>query len=398
MAHHLKAWFPISTYDPAFVGQLSEHIGSAVMADVSAVASCDIVVLAPPVDQLRGAIRAIRKHLRPGAIVLDVCSVKVEPARIMLSELPDRVEIIGAHPLFGPQSARDGIRGLKIALCPIRAMSTYRIAAFLRAALGLKVFLTTPEAHDQEMATVQGLTHLIAKLLIQMEPLPTRMTTVSYDLLLRSLSMVRHDKRALFHAIELSNPFVKGVRDRFLILANDLRQSLDELHARKDEIAVNKQFDVRPATLSDYDQLCALWEILDEHHRQALPDRFRAPQGPRREATFVSTLIDGPDSAILLAENLTKEIVGFLTVIVRRKPESPVSEQRHYVEVDNLVVKPSERRIGIGRALMNAATAWAVHRGFCALELNVHHFNQEAVDFYSAVGFALSSHRMSRRL
>ena len=36
------------------------------------------------------------------------------------------------------------------------------MAAFCRKALGLKVFVVTPEDHDQEAATVQGLTHLIA--------------------------------------------------------------------------------------------------------------------------------------------------------------------------------------------------------------------------------------------
>ncbi|WP_204301532.1 hypothetical protein, partial [Stenotrophomonas maltophilia] len=81
-------------------------------------------------------------------------------------------------------SARDGIAGLKIAVCPIRGGRGRRVAAFLRKVLRLDVIMTTPEAHDREAATVQGLTHLIAKVLVQMEPLPTRMTTRSFDLLM----------------------------------------------------------------------------------------------------------------------------------------------------------------------------------------------------------------------
>jgi len=144
----------------------------------------------------------------------------------MVRELPGHVEIIGTHPLFGPQSARDGIRGLKIAICPIRGDSGRRIAAFLRKVLGLDVIMTTPEAHDREAALVQGLTHLIAKVLVRMEPLPTRLTTTSFDLLSQAVEMVRHDAPEVFWAIERSNPYALEVRRRFFALAAEVDSSL----------------------------------------------------------------------------------------------------------------------------------------------------------------------------
>lgn len=64
-------------------------------------------------------------HMRVGEITLDVGSVKMEPAQAMLEGLPDHVEIVG-HSLFGPQSARGGISGLKIAICPVRGYNTNR--------------------------------------------------------------------------------------------------------------------------------------------------------------------------------------------------------------------------------------------------------------------------------
>jgi prephenate dehydrogenase len=140
--------------------------------------------------------------------------------------LPRHVDIIATHPLFGPQSARDGIVGLKIAVCPIRGDKGPRVAAFLRSVLGLDVIVTTPEAHDRDAAMVQGLTHLIAKVLVQMEPLPTRLTTRSFDLLLEAVGMVRHDAPEVFHAIERTNPYSREVRRRFFDLAYALDAEL----------------------------------------------------------------------------------------------------------------------------------------------------------------------------
>ena len=151
------------------------------------------------------------------------------PAEIMRRGLPEQVEIVATHPLFGPQSARDGIKGLKIAVCAIRGRRGPRVAAFLRRALGLSVVMTTPEAHDREAATVQGLTHLIANVLVQMEPLPTRMTTRSFDLLMQAVSMVRHDAPEVFQAIERSNPYSQQVRRRFFDLASALDAELADI-------------------------------------------------------------------------------------------------------------------------------------------------------------------------
>jgi prephenate dehydrogenase len=224
MAHHLHPHFSIHAYDPG----RRDPAPSVTLADIATVARCPIVVLAMPVDRIAEAIAAIRPHLRAGTLVLDVGSVKVRPAEAMLRLLPDDVDIVGTHPLFGPQSARDGIAGLKIAVCPIRGRAAFRVAAFLRAALRLQVFVTTPETHDREAATVQGLTHLIAKVLVRMEPLPTRLTTASFDALMRGVEMVRYDAPEVFMAIERANPYSAEVRERFFSLAAELDKELSE--------------------------------------------------------------------------------------------------------------------------------------------------------------------------
>lgn len=226
VAQHLRQHFVLCAYDPALPPGGFPELHDVMLTGLPAAASCPVVVLATPVNRLEEAVEAISPHLRPGSLVLDVGSVKTIPAEIMRRGLPEQVEIVATHPLFGPQSARNGIKGLKIAVCAIRGRRGLRVAAFLRRALGLSVVMTTPEDHDHEAATVQGLTHLIAKVLVQMEPLPTRMTTRSFDLLMQAVSMVRHDAPEVFEAIERSNPYSQQVRRRFFDLASALDAEL----------------------------------------------------------------------------------------------------------------------------------------------------------------------------
>ncbi len=224
MATHLQPFFTLYAYDPV---DASEPATGVTRASLAETAACPVVVLAMPVSRIAEVARAIGPHLRPGALVLDVGSVKVVPARVMRDILPDHVRIVATHPLFGPQSAREGIAGLKIAVCPVRGREARRVAAFLRKALRLEVIVTTPEAHDREAALVQGLTHLIAKVLVRMEPLPARMTTRSFDLLVQATGMVRDDAPEVFEAIERANPYAEAVRRRFFELAAALDVELE---------------------------------------------------------------------------------------------------------------------------------------------------------------------------
>lgn len=227
MARHLRSQFRVCAYDPALAPGPCAEMPDILLISLELVAACPIVVLAMPVNALKETVGAIACLLRPGALVLDVGSVKIVSAEIMRRGLPMSVDIVATHPLFGPKSARDGIAGLKIAVCPIRGDKSPRVAAFLRAVLGLNVIVTTPERHDRETAMAQGLTHLIAKVLMRMEPLPKRLTTRSFDLLLEAIDMVRDDAPEVFHAIERANPHAGEVRRRFLDLASALDAELE---------------------------------------------------------------------------------------------------------------------------------------------------------------------------
>ncbi|SNT75126.1 prephenate dehydrogenase [Paracoccus seriniphilus] len=215
IARHLRPHLSVCVCDP------HHRSNDLPQVDLVVAASCDIVVLAVPLSQFETVLQQIAPHLRPGTIVMDVASVKVEPARAMQQILPEHVQIIATHPLFGPESARDGIAGHRLAWCPLRGTAHRRVAALLRF-LGLQLIATTPDEHDRDMAVVQGLTHLIARSLDQMARPTTRLTTESYRRLAEAVAMVRADSPELLHMILEANPYARPARQKFLATATQI--------------------------------------------------------------------------------------------------------------------------------------------------------------------------------
>lgn len=235
LVRELRCFFSISACDSSPEAAAFAAAEGIPLVSLQDCASARFVVLAVPVLQIEPVAKAIAPFVLPGAIVFDVASIKLGPTRALDAALPEYVGIVGTHPLFGPQSARTGLKGLKIAICPVRGVSEARInrlLVFLQKKLALDAFLSDPDSHDRDMAMVQGLTHLIAKVLDQMEPLPRRQTTLSFEYLVQAMQLVRGDSDELFRAIERENPYSADVRRTFFRLTDALRASLKDGEAK----------------------------------------------------------------------------------------------------------------------------------------------------------------------
>jgi prephenate dehydrogenase len=93
--------------------------------------------------------------MREDALLMDLTSLKRAPVKAMLESSVS--EVIGCHPLFGPQI--DSIAGQRIVLCPARVKKWLPWLKDTLERNGALVVETTPENHDQMMAIVQGLNH-----------------------------------------------------------------------------------------------------------------------------------------------------------------------------------------------------------------------------------------------
>jgi cyclohexadieny/prephenate dehydrogenase len=145
-------------------------VDRVVDSNAQAATDADLVILCIPVGACGPVAQEIADHLKPGAIVSDVGSVKGAVAREMAPHLPESVHFVPAHPVAGTEhSGPDaGFAELFInrwcILTPPqgadpKAVETLR--AFW-AALGARVEIMTPDHHDLVLAITSHLPHLIA--------------------------------------------------------------------------------------------------------------------------------------------------------------------------------------------------------------------------------------------
>ena len=111
----------------------------------------------------------------------------------------------------------------------------------------------------------------------------------------------------------------------------------------------------------------------------------------------VQALIAGPNSASIVAD-ARGEVIGVMTILEKLVTATPIKVTRRYVEIDNMAVKQSAQRQGVGRALIDAAAERARGRGVTRLELNVYEFNQAAAALYRGAGFSTQNRRMTRQI
>jgi prephenate dehydrogenase len=182
-----------------------KHIRPASLEDV---ASCKIVLLAVPVSALQQVLRSIRPSLTKDALVVDVCAVKQLPVKWMRDVLPRSVRILGAHPLFGPDSVTRSLRGHRIVLCPVRMPSS--LLAKTRRALeqaGLEVQLMSARDHDLMMAETLLVSQYLGRLVAGAGLTPYPFSTPSYDHLTSLISMAKRDTGELFDDMVRFNPY-----------------------------------------------------------------------------------------------------------------------------------------------------------------------------------------------
>lgn len=85
------------------------------------------------------------------------------------------------------------------------------------------------------------------------------------------------------------------------------------------------------------------------------------------------------------------EVAGFVTVTTRRHFTGQVDAY-----IGELVVSAESARLGIGRALVGAAEAWARERDLCRITLETGAANARARSFYQALGYAEEEVRLSK--
>lgn len=135
-----------------------------------AVSDADLVVICTPVTHIVPMVERIAPHLKSGALVTDVGSTKSLICRQAHHLLPADRHFVGSHPMAG--SERTGMAHAQADLfvdrpcmvTPVPGTDASAVDSVVRfwRALHMRVRTLSPEKHDEIVASISHLPHLLA--------------------------------------------------------------------------------------------------------------------------------------------------------------------------------------------------------------------------------------------
>jgi prephenate dehydrogenase len=137
------------------------------------VAAANLVVVCTPVERIAEQVLAVAEHAPAHSLITDAGSTKQQIVAAVEKAGKGRVRFVGSHPMAGSEKA--GVKesraelfvGRAVIVTPTRRTASDDAAAVgeFWAALGARVFMMSPDAHDKTVAATSHLPHLIASVL-----------------------------------------------------------------------------------------------------------------------------------------------------------------------------------------------------------------------------------------
>jgi len=199
------------------------------------VCKSDILIPAVPISAFEETIKLISQCIKPNCLIVDVCSVKIHPVNIMLENLNSYVDILATHPMFGPDSTKNGttFKNLKFIFSEIRINNIEnkrKSDTFLKfwKNLGCEMVKLSPEEHDRQAAYTHAYAFLIGKIGIELGIRKNFISTKGLECILYNQTAVEHDTRQLFSDIMRYNPFTKEMRRNFKRALINIEEKLED--------------------------------------------------------------------------------------------------------------------------------------------------------------------------
>ena len=184
----------------------------------------ETIFIAVPIRDFENLVKDISKKISNGKTVIDVCSVKVFPKKVMLDNLSNETDIIATHPLFGPDSLKDS--GSVMTMESVRnTFGRYDFWKNYFESQNILIEEISAEEHDMMAARSQGLTHFVGRVIDDFGTNQTRIDTEGYKALHKLVNQTCNDTWELFEDIQNFNPFT----EKMILELNESFEKISEI-------------------------------------------------------------------------------------------------------------------------------------------------------------------------
>ena len=192
----------------------------------------DILIISVPIQHTCDVIREVAPFMKSGSVMVDVTSVKEGPTKTMGEVLPDSIEYIPTHPVFGPRTSN--LDNQVIVLTADRKGKWYKKVYKYLESKNMRIIETSAEKHDFMMSIVQVLTHFsfistasaIEKLKVDLSETEDYESPI-YNLMIDMIARIVSQNPYLTYNIQSMNRNGVKVRNTFAEAVMELREVIN---------------------------------------------------------------------------------------------------------------------------------------------------------------------------
>ncbi|MDP3988257.1 MAG: prephenate dehydrogenase/arogenate dehydrogenase family protein [Candidatus Levybacteria bacterium] len=210
----LEGDFIITIFNRSKVSDSNLTKNTTIAKDISQIYESDAVFYCVPISSFDQVIKSHKKYFRENQLLIDVLSVKLYPSKVFEKHLKNsKTQALLTHPMFGPDSVKNGFEGLPIIIDKFKASDeNFRFWKNYFEGKKLKVIEMTAAEHDKLAAKSQGLTHFIGRLLESDHFKETPIDSLGAKKLLEVKEQTCNDTWQLFTDLQHYNPYTKHMR------------------------------------------------------------------------------------------------------------------------------------------------------------------------------------------
>lgn len=215
-ANHLSKHYKVSGFD-VDVSKKNNPESSIFWSDINECLKKEIIFLTVPIRNIEKFLIEYGENIRENSVVIDCASVKVCVVDWLKKYLSPNIYFASCHPLFGPDSAKAGLKDQQISLMPGRIpYRKYQNLVNILKSLELNIMNITADEHDQLMAYNLSFIHHLGRTFHDMGIFKVPLMMAGLQKLNNIAEVVMNDSDELFQDFYEYNKYANEVKKNFI--------------------------------------------------------------------------------------------------------------------------------------------------------------------------------------